>query len=101
MAGFTPLPAGTYLLTAGVASSSVTIPAKPNTVRIFNSGTVVAHIEIGGAAATIPAGSPGSMPIAAGATILVEKGDSTVIAAIVASTTANLFITLGHGDALS
>lgn len=104
MAAFTPVPQGTYLLVAGVASTSIVLPDKPTTIRIYNGGATTAYCEVGGAVATIPGvGVPGSMPLASGAgsiPLLIEKGNNGKVSAIVASGTTNLFITIGFGDTL-
>lgn len=103
MAGFSPIPSGTYMMNVTATSSSVTLPARPSTVRIYNGGTNTIYVEIGNIAATIPGvGTPGSMPLASGAgsiPLLLEKGLQTTISAIagVAGPTP-LYITIGHGD---
>lgn len=103
MAGFSPIAKGTYRLDVTNSSTALTVPERPGTVRIYNGGANTIYIEVGGAAATIPAvGTPGSMPLAAGAgsiPLLLEKGINPTISAIcaVAGPTA-MFVTLGYGD---
>ena len=103
MSGFSPLPNGTYLLAVGNTSSSVTLPARPGTCRIYNGGSNTVYISVGTDPATIPTvGVPGGIPLAAGAgsiPLLIEKGSSTIVSAICAvAGPTNLFITLGYGD---
>lgn len=106
MAGFSPVPLGTYVLqlTAAATPNSVTLPARPGTVRIYNSGDATVYIEVG-ATATVPSvGTPGSMPLASGAgsiPLLFEKGLNTTISAVApagGTFPRNIFISLGAGD---
>ena len=103
MSGFSPIPNGTYMLNVGATSSTIALPTRPGTVRIYNGGANTVYIEVGSNTATIPTvGTPGSLPLAAGAgsiPLLLEKGMNPTISAIcgVAGPTP-IFITLGHGD---
>lgn len=106
MAGFSPNPQATYLCAVGATSTSLALPAKPGTVRVYNGGSNTVYIEVGAAAATIPGvGTPGSMPLAAGAgsiPLLLEKGLATNINMICAvAGPTNVFVTLGFGDTVS
>lgn len=93
-------PASTKKLTAGTTSSSVQVHTGHHRhIRIYNKGSVEAYVECGGSAvaATIPAGSAGSMPIAPGSVEIIGCPEGYV-AAIVAAGTADLFITPGFGS---
>ncbi len=103
MAGFSPYTQGTYLCAVSNTSTSLTLPARPGTVRIYNGSVNTVYIEVGNAAATIPGvGVPGSIPLASGAgsiPLLLEKGLVTNINMIAAvAGPSNVFVTLGHGD---
>jgi hypothetical protein len=112
MSAFTPVPVkaandgGTYVMNVTNASSSITLPARPGTIRIMNGGTKTAFIEVGPTAyvptGATPGSNTGSMPLLSGAgsiPLLIEKGNATTISAICAGTdTTTLYITLGLGD---
>lgn len=106
MAGFSPIPQGTYVLQLTVASTPATIavPNRPGTIRIYNGGDATVYIEVG-STATVPAvGTPGSMPLASGAgsiPLLFEKGLNTSISAVApvgGTFPRNIYISLGYGD---
>jgi len=100
MSAFTPYPAGTYLVAVTASSVSQALPARPTTVHLFNSSGNTVYIEVG-AAATIPAGSPGSMPLAAGARLFLEKGYATNLQMIAGvAGPSNVFVTIGAGDTI-
>ena len=107
MAGFSPLSRGTFVMNVTNVSSTLTVPARPGTVRIYNGGAKTAFIEAAAPTAVVPTGSnygvdTGGIPLASGAgsiPLLLEKGVSSQISAICAGTdTTTLYITLGHGD---
>lgn len=101
MAGFSPQPVSTYAFNVGTTSTTITLPARPGTVRIYNGGAVTAFIEVGPNAVIPTVGTPGACPLAQGAgsiPLLFEKGLNTQISAITATGTTTLYITMGHGD---
>jgi hypothetical protein len=94
--------AGTSLL--AVTTTSARVAAKTSAtyvkrIRIYNAGSVDAFVEFGDATvtATVPVGgTPGSMPVPAGAVEVLTCAQSDV-AAICASGTTTLYITPGEG----
>lgn len=98
MSTFSPTPKGTYLLAAAITNTALVLPRTGSSVRIYNSGAAVVYVEFGAAAVIPVAGTPGAFPIPAGATVLLEKGNSVGINAISSSGTINLFVTVGFGD---
>ena len=105
MAAFSPLlnNTSTYRVTIGASNTSVTLPARPGTVRIFNATPAnILYIEIGGVATVPAAGSgTGSMPLAGGAgsiPLLLEKGNATTIGLIASGAATDVYLTLGLGD---
>ena len=106
MAAFSPIPGGTYRVTVGTGVTTLTVPAKPNTVRIFNATAAnLVYVEPSGLTAAVPAanGGPASFPIAGGAgsiPVLLEKGDSKVISLIASAAGTDVYVTIGHGDSV-
>ena len=110
---FTPDPVRTYRFTVGTTAMQVTLPAKPNTIRIHNAtATNILFVETGGTTVVIPTAAtgtgavalstPGGMSITnADGPVLYEKGDATQISMISSATTCDVYITLGHGDWLA
>src|SRR5690349_1068920 len=102
-------PAGTAVtvsLPASTSSSRVPLQAPGPTVavirrvRVYNSGTVPAFIEFGGAAvaATVPNGATGGgVPIAPGAVEMFTAAGSGSVAAITSSGATALYFTPGEG----
>jgi hypothetical protein len=103
MSAFSPITTGTYRVTVGVTASTVTLPARPGTVRILNATPAnILYIEIGNTA-TVPvaAGAAGSMPLMGGAgsiPLLLEKGNATTISLIASGAATDVYLTLGLGD---
>lgn len=109
MSAFTPKV--TYRFTVGTTAMNVTLPARPETIRIVNAtaGNIV-FFDVG-ATAVIPTAASGSGVVAlaaAGCTPLVgntagtadmfiEKGNSTLLSMISSATTSDVYVTLGHG----
>lgn len=107
MAGFQPIVQGTFMMNVTAVSSTITLPDRPGTVRIYNGGLKTAYIELGAATAVVPTGATyktntGGIPLASGAgsiPLLLEKGMQGLISAICAGAdTTTLYITAGHGD---
>ena len=95
---FTPAPSKAYVVTAATVAASITVPASPQIAVLYNAGAVPAFVSFG-LTATVPTGSNGGgMPIQAGGTIVVDKGNATTISAITISSTAAVYVTLGHGS---
>jgi hypothetical protein len=106
MSAFSPTSGAvsTYRVTVGITSTTLTVPARPSTVRVFNNTPAnIVYIEVAGPTAVVPTagGAPGSMPLAGGAgsiPLLLEKGNATQISLIASGAGTDVYVTLGLGD---
>ena len=97
----TPQAAGTIAWNCTETSSAKTVPATFQLVRVYNKGTNIVYVEIG-TTAVLPANgaATGGMPIVAGDSVLIDKGNATSLAAICAAgETGTLLVTPCNGDA--
>ena len=104
MAAFTPLASGTYRITVGTSATTLTVPARPTTIRVLNATSAnTLYMETTGLTAVVPtAGSgTGAMPLLGGASavpLILEKGLSPSISFIASGASTDVFVTIGNGD---
>lgn len=93
---FMPKQAGTVTIAVTTTSQAIALDQFSNAVRlkVASAGSDV-FFDFGTAATTATVAA--SAPISAGATETMTKGASTHIAAVCASGTATLYVTVGEG----
>lgn len=95
---FQPTAAGTQTISATTSSSSVNFAGASGNMRqvlIYNAGSALAFVEFGRGSATAVAAT--SMPIPSGAVEGFDLGVNDTVAAITASSTATVYVTIGIG----
>lgn len=96
MRPFTPNSAGTVNLSASTSSGTVSLGAKGDQLRLYNSGTVTVFYEVG--AAGVSASASTAVPLPSGAVEVISISEAhTTLAAITASSTATIYATRGNG----
>lgn len=95
---FTPGTGATYnlVLSATSTSSSVTLPAAAQVIRVVNSGTANIAFRMGIGAQTAVFASDTVM--LAGTVEVFSKGQNDTFAAITASSTATVYVSVGEGQ---
>lgn len=94
---FSPSPGQTVNIAVSNTSGTVALPTKlpDGYLRLFNAGASTVFVAIG--SSTITASATADMPLVTGATIIIDRGNATTLAAITATSTATLYATAGEG----
>jgi hypothetical protein len=100
---FSPASNATATLAVTATSGNVALPSVPadGSLKITNAGTKTMFVRLGTAntvAAVVPSGSAGDMPVLAGTSVVIDRGNTSWIAAICGGAdTTTLYATAGQG----
>ena len=95
---FRPLPDQTQTISVTTTSSSVTFSSpsgRNRQIRVYNAGAETAFLKWAKGSATATADD--DMPVPSGAIEVFNFGEFDTVAAITASATATVYVTLGVG----
>lgn len=87
--------------TVGASAAFVLVQSVAYTdCMVTNTGSVTAFVGFGSSPAQLPTlgGTANATPVAAGASVVLRKGNNTQCVAITASGTAQLYFTAGQGS---
>lgn len=93
-APFQPQRGANQVLTPAAASASVSINPSSKSVRLVNTGAAICHIRIGAGSQTA---TTADMPVNAGESIVVSKGDGENTLAHISATGTTLHVQTGEG----
>ena len=93
-APFQPQRGANQVTTPGAASGSVNIDKSSKSVRLVNAGANICHVRIGTGVQTA---TTSDMPILAGQSIIVQKGDGEDTLAHISAAGTTLHVQTGEG----
>jgi hypothetical protein len=96
-APFEPRRGTNQVVTPAAASASTTIDPVAKSVRFVNSGAAICHVRIGPTKAVAEPATTADMPILAGGSIVVQKGDGDNLVAYISAAGTTLHIQTGEG----
>lgn len=96
-APFEPRRGTNQVVTPAAASASVPIDPVAKSVRFVNSGAAICHVRIGATKTVAEPATTADMPILAGGSIVVQKGDGENLVAFISATGTTLHIQTGEG----
>ena len=95
-APFEPRRGTNQVVSPAAASASVTVDPVAKSIRFVNSGAAICHVRVGTAVSGVPA-TTADMPILAGTSIIVQKGDGENTVAYISAAGTTLHIQTGEG----
>lgn len=96
-APFEPRRGTNQVVSPAAGSASVPIDPVAKSVRLVNSGAAICHIRIGPTKSVAEPATTADMPILAGTSIIVQKGDGDNLIAYISATGTTLHIQTGEG----
>lgn len=95
-APFEPRRGTNQVITPAAASATATIDPVAKSIRFVNSGAGICHVRVGTAVSAATA-TTADMPILAGTSVIVQKGDGENTVAYISAAGTTLHIQTGEG----
>lgn len=96
-APFEPRRGTNQVVTPAAASASVSVDPVAKSVRLVNSGAAICHVRIGATKLVASPATTADMPVRAGESVIVQKGDGEDLIAYISAVGTTLHIQTGEG----
>lgn len=96
-APFEPRRGQNQVVTPAAVAASVNLDPLAKSVRFVNSGAAICHVRIGANKPVATPATTADMPIRAGESIIVQKGDGDNLVSYISATGTTLHIQTGEG----
>lgn len=96
-APFQPRRGTNQVVIPAAASAATALDPVAKSVRFVNSGAAICHVRVGPTKVVAEPATTADMPIRAGESIVVQKGDGDSLVAYISATGTTLHIQTGEG----